>query len=106
MSVTNNSYDEHNPTQGNETRAGEVLLSTPHSSSGDEILTAQQSSKYGLTQAEASARLKQNGPNSLPETKPVGIGIVFLHQFASPLIYVLIVAAILSVVIEEWSDAG
>jgi magnesium-transporting ATPase (P-type) len=45
------------------------------------------------------------GRNTLPQAKPLGIGVVFLHQFASPLIYVLVAAALLSVVIKEWSDA-
>lgn len=83
-----------------------ALLKAAHVSTGDETLAAHQSTCHGLTRAEATARLKHNGPNSLPETKPTGIGIVFLHQFASPLIYVLIVAALLSVAIEEWSDAA
>jgi magnesium-transporting ATPase (P-type) len=87
--------------------AGAVeTLKTPHALPVDEILATLQSSKRGLTQAEVSARLEQYGPNSLPETKPPGVGRVFLHQFASPLIYVLVVAAILSIVIQEWSDAG
>jgi Ca2+-transporting ATPase len=81
-------------------------MSTPHALSSDEVLVAHQSTAHGLSQAEAASRLEQNGPNSLPETKPAGIGMVFLHQFKSPLIYVLIVAAILSVAIEEWSDAA
>ncbi|MCK5002868.1 MAG: HAD-IC family P-type ATPase [Gammaproteobacteria bacterium] len=81
-------------------------MSTPHALSSDDVLVTHQSTAHGLSQAEAAVRLEQNGPNSLPETKPAGIGMVFLHQFKSPLIYVLIVAAILSVAIEEWSDAG
>ena len=35
-----------------------------------------------------------------------GIAVVFLNQFKSPLIYVLVAAAVLSVAIKEWSDAG
>jgi len=98
------------PEQNNQTRSkmpGSVgLLLIPHASSSDKILAGYQTSKHGLTHAEASIRLEQYGRNSLPETKPPGIGMVFLTQFASPLIYVLIVAALLSVAIEEWSDAG
>lgn len=105
MSDANNISEEHNPAGGNMPRPEDVLV-TPHASSGDEILAACQSSRHGLTHTEASARLEQHGRNSLPETKPPGIGMVFLHQFASPLIYVLVVAALLSVVIREWSDAG
>ena len=106
MSDTNNVSEEHHQTQDNIPRGEDALLSAPHAASGDEILATHHTVQHGLTQAEASARLKKNGPNSLPETKPAGIGIVFLHQFASPLIYVLIIAALLSVAIEEWSDAG
>lgn len=87
--------------------AGAVeALKTPHAFTFDKILATLQSSIHGLTQAEVSARIEQYGPNALPETKPPGIGRVFLHQFASPLIYVLVVAALLSIVIQEWSDAG
>ncbi|MDH5387447.1 MAG: HAD-IC family P-type ATPase [Gammaproteobacteria bacterium] len=106
MSDTDNFSEEHNQTRGEKPRAEDVLLTSAHTSSVDEILAVHQSTHHGLTQTEASSRLEKNGPNSLPEAKPSGIGIVFLHQFASPLIYVLIVAAILSVAIEEWSDAG
>lgn len=81
-------------------------LNTPHALPVDDVLSALQSSIHGLTLVEVSARLEQYGTNSLPETKPPGIGRVFLHQFASPLIYVLVVAALLSIVIQEWSDAG
>ena len=38
--------------------------------------------------------------------KPPGIVRVFLHQFTSPLIYVLVAAALVSLAIREWSDAG
>ena len=106
MSDTNNISHEHHPTRNTNPRAKDTLVSTPHAFPADEILAAHQSTRHGLTQAEASARLEQNGPNSLPESKPAGIGLVFFHQFKSPLIYVLLVAALLSVAIEEWSDAG
>ena len=99
--MTDNTHFSKKKTQNDN-----VLPMPAHASTGDEILAAHQSSKQGLTQAEASARLHQYGPNSLPKTRPTGIGRVFLHQFTSPLIYVLIVAALLSIAIEEWSDAG
>jgi len=82
------------------------LLTSAHALSSDQILADCGSSKHGLPHAEVSSRLHQYGHNSLPETKPSVIGIVFMHQFASPLIYVLVVAALLSVMIQEWSDAG
>ncbi len=105
MSSSYNTSEQNNQTR-NKIPGSEGLLLIPHASSSDKILAGYQTSKHGLTHAEASTRLEQYGRNSLPETKPPGIGTVFLSQFASPLIYVLIVAALLSVAIEEWSDAG
>ena len=81
-------------------------LVVPHASSHDSILKSFQASKHGLTRADALARLKKYGHNALPESKPPSITLVFLRQFTSPLIYVLVIAALLSIAIREWSDAG
>lgn len=83
-----------------------ILPVSPHGSTGENVLTALKSSPLGLTRAEAASRLEKYGPNSLPEKKQAGIIRVFFHQFSSPLIYVLIIAALLSITIQEWSDAG
>jgi magnesium-transporting ATPase (P-type) len=72
----------------------------------DEILSILDSSPNGLSHAEAATRLQQYGRNALPAAEPPGMAIVFLHQFTSPLIYVLVAAALVSLVIREWSDAG
>jgi Ca2+-transporting ATPase len=45
-----------------------------------------------LTGAEAAARLRQFGPNTLPESAPTPTWRRFLRQFQSPLIYILIFA--------------
>jgi Ca2+-transporting ATPase len=71
-----------------------------------ELLASLHSSPNGLGHAEAAARLQHYGRNALPAAEPPGIVIVFLHQFTSPLIYVLLVAALVSLAIREWSDAG
>jgi magnesium-transporting ATPase (P-type) len=81
-------------------------LIAPHAASTNDVLDAVHSSTQGLTTAESSARLQRNGVNTLPRATPPGVGYIFLHQFASPLIYVLVAAALLSVAIQEWSDAG
>lgn len=78
---------------------------TPHAVPGDEMLKLTGSSIHGLTLAVAAARLAHYGRNSLPRDKPPGVLRVFLRQFASPLIYVLLAAAVLSLVIQEFSDA-
>ena len=84
----------------------DTLPAAPHAASGDTILSALHATRHGLTHSEAAARLECYGRNTLPRTKLPGIGRVFLRQFASPLIYVLVAAALLSLAIQEWSDAG
>ena len=82
------------------------ITSTPHAKSFDIVLDALQGSLHGLTRPEAAARLEVYGPNQLPRPPPPGLLKVFLRQFASPLIYVLLAAAVLSLLIQYWSDAG
>ena len=77
----------------------------PHALPGEEVLASLKSSRHGLSTAEAAARLETVGPNRLPQPRPPGMGVVFLRQFASPLIYVLMAAALLSLAIQHWSDA-
>lgn len=78
----------------------------PHNVSGEATLATFNSSVHGLSHKEAEARLEQYGPNRLPQAKVPGLAIVFFRQFINPLIYVLIAAAVLSILIDEWSDAG
>lgn len=78
----------------------------PHTESADNILNLLSSSHHGLSLDEAKQRLQQYGLNTLPTVKQPSIFKVFIFQFASPLIYVLLAAAALSIIIEEWSDAG
>ncbi|OGG78283.1 hypothetical protein A3A36_02955 [Candidatus Kaiserbacteria bacterium RIFCSPLOWO2_01_FULL_52_12b] len=52
-----------------------------------------QTNEAGLHADEATRRLKEDGPNTLPEAKPDGFLIIFLRQFQSPLIYILIAAS-------------
>ncbi|MCK4536587.1 MAG: HAD-IC family P-type ATPase, partial [Desulfuromonadales bacterium] len=64
------------------------------------------SSTKGLNTTEAAARRGQFGANRLPSKPPPGPGLIFLHQFLSPLIYILLVAAVVSLLIGELTDAG
>lgn len=60
----------------------------------------------GLTSEEARERLSQYGENKLPRHLPPSVLAIFLHQFASPLIYILLFAAVVSLLIGELADAG
>ncbi|UCH42026.1 MAG: HAD-IC family P-type ATPase [Gammaproteobacteria bacterium] len=76
-----------------------------HARSAEQILSNLSATKLGLTQAEAAVRLQRYGPNALPKKTPPGVIQVFINQFKSPLIYVLVAAALVSLMIEEYSDA-
>jgi magnesium-transporting ATPase (P-type) len=60
----------------------------------------------GLTQAEAEARLARHGPNELGEAEPISWLAILLHQFRSPLIYILMAAAVVTFAIGEYIDTG
>lgn len=67
------------------------------------LLNAQDS---GLTGPEAESRLREYGPNRLPEQPPPALWQIVLRQFYSPLIYILMIAAVVSVFIGDLKDAG
>ena len=64
----------------------------------DDVLAEVKSGQSGLSSAEASARLEQNGKNKLAEGKKTSIVKRFLTQLADPMIIILIVAAVISAV--------
>ena len=70
-----------------------------------DILTEVDSSPQGLSKEEAAARLELLGPNTLPTPQPTGVAVLFLRQFLSPLIYILLIAALVSLILQETSDA-
>lgn len=59
----------------------------------------------GLTEEEAVKRLRQNGRNEMKEARKKTLLESFFEQLNDPLIYVLIGAAIVSVILHEISDA-
>ncbi|SHE58038.1 Ca2+-transporting ATPase [Microbulbifer donghaiensis] len=63
------------------------------------------SGEGGLTTAEAGRRLAMYGTNSLPQPRPPGFSRLFLRQFISPLIYVLLAAMLVSVLVGKLADA-
>ncbi|MDX2091573.1 MAG: HAD-IC family P-type ATPase [Kofleriaceae bacterium] len=77
-----------------------------HAMAVAEVVAAQRSDPdRGLTTAEVDARLRHHGPNALPEHGARSVLRVLLRQFASPLIYLLMVAAGISVALGHRSDA-
>ncbi|MEI6097097.1 MAG: magnesium-translocating P-type ATPase [Alphaproteobacteria bacterium] len=59
----------------------------------------------GLTSVQAAALLAQVGPNSVEETARSGVLRLLLQQFQSPLILILVFAAMVSLALQQWVDA-
>ncbi|MBM3566581.1 MAG: HAD-IC family P-type ATPase, partial [Alphaproteobacteria bacterium] len=60
----------------------------------------------GLDQVEAARRLERVGPNRLPPPKRRGAAVRFLLQFHNPLIYVLILAAAVTLALRDYVDSA
>ena len=60
----------------------------------------------GLTEQEAAERLGKYGPNKLAEEERISRIKILLHQFTSPLIYILLVAAVVTLLLGEYIDTG
>ncbi|MDM7202697.1 MAG: cation-transporting P-type ATPase, partial [Thermodesulfobacteriaceae bacterium] len=71
-----------------------------------EIYQQLKTSERGLSSEEVEKRLKQYGYNKLIEEEKINKLKIFLHQFESPLIYILIVACIVTIALKEYIDAG
>jgi Ca2+-transporting ATPase len=72
--------------------------------SADETLQKLETKRAGLTAVETRKRLQEYGPNRLEGKKKTSPVLVFLSQFLSPLIYVLLVAAIITAAVGHYLD--
>lgn len=77
-----------------------------HSLKVDDVLAKLNTSTAGLSREEALERQQEYGLNKLPSRKVPSWWQIFFHQFLSPLIYILIFAAIVTIFLKEWEDAG
>ena len=90
-------------------RSGETLVQQDipwHATPKNDVLNQLRTSTEGLTGAEAESRLQQFGKNVLPAQEPPTLVIIFLHQFLSPLIYILLAAAAVALALGDFTDAG
>jgi Ca2+-transporting ATPase len=60
----------------------------------------------GLSGDEVERRLELHGPNELEQEAAVRPAAILLRQFRSPLIYILIVAAVVTIALDEYVDAA
>ncbi len=71
-----------------------------------ETFLALRTSENGLIEAEVARRLEEYGHNKLPEAKVDGLAVIFLHQFQSPLIYILLAASMIVFAMGEIIDGS
>ncbi len=76
-----------------------------HSIEKARVFSLLETSKAGLSQVEVDKRLEVFGRNELPKAKRATLLVVYLRQFISPLIYLLLAAAAVSILIGEMTDA-
>lgn len=70
------------------------------------VLTELDTTEQGLSSEEAQTRLRRYGKNSLPQQPPPTWWQIFARQFQSPLIYVLVAAAVVAIIVGDAKDAG
>jgi P-type Mg2+ transporter len=71
-----------------------------------DLLSSLGSSSNGLTAADAGARLEEHGPNSIGADTNGHIVRLLLRQFGSPIVLLLIAAALLSVALHDATDGA
>jgi len=75
-----------------------------HTISLAEVFSKTESRKEGLTNSEVNQRLKEFGHNVLPQEKPYSKIWLFLSQFNSPLMYILLATVVISLSLKHYSD--
>ncbi|WP_315167852.1 cation-translocating P-type ATPase [Metaclostridioides mangenotii] len=76
-----------------------------HSKNIDEVYKSLQTSKEGLSDAEAAKRLEKNGPNELRQKSSKKIWQMLWSQITDPMVLILIGAAAFSFILKEWTEA-
>src|SRR5450759_2059931 len=72
----------------------------------EEVLSDLGTTSEGLTSAEAASRLSRYGPNTIAARKRRTTAELFFSQFKSPIILILIGAAILALFLKHVADAS
>ncbi len=77
-----------------------------HASTAEVLGLVGSDPENGLTRLEVESRQEQFGPNAIPVPRGQGPVLRFLLQFHQPLLYILLVAAVITALMREWVDAS
>jgi Ca2+-transporting ATPase len=80
---------------------GDLITAPP-----DGVYDLLQTTPKGLSQEEAAARLATFGPNVVTRYEPYPLWRIALEQFASPIIYVLLAAAVITFALQDYKDTA
>ncbi len=83
-----------------------IPISAPWARSVDDTLESLGTGWDGISGSEAGRRLRSYGPNLLQEEAPARPIKILLRQFRSPLIYILLFAAAVTIALDEYVDAA
>ena len=75
-------------------------------SAAEAVVALASDARHGLASGFAARRLEAEGPNSMPAARAPKPLRIALRQLQSPLVYVLLVAAVLALVLGHFTDAG
>ena len=71
-----------------------------------ELSATLRSGEHGLSSENATVQLRAIGANSIEDARRLSALRLLLRQFESPLVLILIFAAVVSLVLQQWLDAG
>ena len=83
-----------------------VLEDTFWSREASALLAELRSGPQGLSSAEATRRVRAQGPNSLDDELETGVVRLALRQFKSPLVLILVFGGVVSASLRDWLDAA
>ena len=81
-----------------------ALPANPHSAASEAVLAGLAATRTGLSAEEVMARREKFGLNAIDSLPPTPWYLVLLRQFKSPLIAILLVAALVTFLLQEWVD--
>src|SRR3990167_4998934 len=80
------------------------MITQPWGQSATEVITQLGTTQNGITDKESGARLAKYGRNTFHNKEKINVISLFLKQFLSPLIFLLLGAGILTFILSEWID--
>lgn len=87
-------------------KKGPAAILSPWSRTPEDLFGLLATTPEGLEDEEAERRLREWGPNELKRNNDWRMLHILLDQFASPLIFMLVLAAVVAMILKDWAEAG